>query len=222
MLNLEFHSHTIYSKDSLTTPKKMLETCLRKGIDRIIVTDHNSLQGARAAHLIDPQRVIIGEEIMTTQGELLAAFVQEEVPAGLTPHEAIECLKNQNAFISVSHPFDTFRAAHWKREELEAIVPYIDAIEVFNSRCMGPEPNLLAKGFASQHGLPGTVGSDAHAAFELGRARMIIPDFNSSDELRLVIRRARFDTSLSSPLVHLYSRYAVWYKKVFPNLLTKY
>jgi hypothetical protein len=34
----------------------------------------------------------------------------EEVPPGLTPHEAIRRLRDQGAFISVSHPFDTTRS----------------------------------------------------------------------------------------------------------------
>ena len=82
---VEFHCHTIFSKDSLTRPAALVEACRRRGIDRVIVTDHNSIAGARAAQAIDPERVIVGEEIMTTRGEMLAAFVTEEIPAGLTP-----------------------------------------------------------------------------------------------------------------------------------------
>ena len=82
-LRTEFHCHTIFSKDSLTQPLKLVETCKRKGIDRVVVTDHNSIEGALRCKEIDPERVIIGEEIMTTQGELLVAYLSEEIPAGL-------------------------------------------------------------------------------------------------------------------------------------------
>ena len=222
MLSVEFHSHTIFSKDSLAEPEKILETCQRKGIDRIVITDHNTTRGAQATHALDPTRVIIGEEIMTTQGELLAAFVQEDIPPGLTPRLTIERLKEQGAFISVSHPFDHYRSGCWQPDELLKIIPYVDAIETFNARCMSLKENQKAQSFAQLHDLAGTVGSDAHAIFELGRAVMLLPDFSNADELRAVIRQAEFKTQLSSPLVHLYSRYAVWYKKVFPNLLTKY
>jgi predicted metal-dependent phosphoesterase TrpH len=70
MLLTELHCHTIYSKDSLTTPEKLLEVCERKGIDRIAITDHNTTAGAFHVQQLDPERVIIGEEIMTTKGEL--------------------------------------------------------------------------------------------------------------------------------------------------------
>ncbi|HLF87415.1 MAG TPA: PHP domain-containing protein, partial [Anaerolineales bacterium] len=81
---VETHCHTIFSKDSLTHPADLLAACRKKGLDRVIITDHNTISGAVAANELDPDRVIIGEEIMTRAGELLAAFVLEEVPAGLT------------------------------------------------------------------------------------------------------------------------------------------
>ncbi len=117
-LRIEFHCHTIYSKDSLTRPEDLVKTCRRKGIDRVVVTDHNTIAGARAAQVIDPELVIVGEEIMTTRGEILAAFVSEEIPKGLTPGETIRRLKDQGAFISVSHPFDRWRSGHWQEEDL--------------------------------------------------------------------------------------------------------
>ena len=87
MRSVEFHCHTIYSKDSLTTPERLVKACRRKGIDRVVVTDHNTITGARAAQALDPELVIVGEEIKTTRGEILAAFVTEDVPAGLSsPH----------------------------------------------------------------------------------------------------------------------------------------
>ena len=139
MLRVEFHCHTQYSKDSLTSPERLVKTCRRKGIDRVLVTDHNTIAGARAAQELDPELTIVGEEIATTRGELLAAYVTEEVPAGLSPQETIRILKGQGAFISVSHPFDIYRSGHWKEGDLLEILPDIDAIEVFNSRCWSPD-----------------------------------------------------------------------------------
>ena len=60
---------------------------------------------------------------MTTRGELLAAFVTEEVPSGLSPQEAIQRLRSQGAFISVSHPFDVMRHGHWDLPDLLEISP---------------------------------------------------------------------------------------------------
>ena len=208
-MRLEFHSHTIYSKDSLTHPADLIAGARRKGIDRLVVTDHNSIVGARAAQALDPELVIVGEEIKTTRGEILAAYVQEEVPPGLTPRETIHILKGQGAFISVSHPFDIYRGGHWDEADLLDILPDVDAIEVFNSRCWSPDFNKQAQKFAEEHNIPGTVGSDAHAPLELGRAVLLLEQFQGPDELRAVIRRGIPKVRWSSPWVHLISRYAV-------------
>lgn len=214
MLRVEFHCHTAWSKDSLTTPEALLAACRRKGIDRVVVTDHNNIGGALAAQKLDPRRVIVGEEIKTEKGELLAAFVTEEVPKGLPPLEAIRRLRRQGAFISVSHPFDRARNGAWALPDLQEIAPLVDAIEVFNARCMGAEANRLAQDFARAHGLAGTAGSDAHAAFELGAAHLLLPEFEGVEGLKKVITEAQVVGRLSPWWVHFASLYARWKKAV--------
>ena len=206
---VEFHCHTKYSKDSLTSPKRLVKACHHKGIDRVVITDHNTIAGARAAQKLDPELVIVGEEIMTTRGEILAAYVKEVVPADLSPQETIRILKEQGAFISVSHPFDIYRGGHWSEADLLEILPDVDAIEVFNSRCWSPEFNRVAQAFAEKHDIPGTVGSDAHGPIELGRSVLLLEQFQGPDELRAVIRRGILKVRWSWPWVHLISRYAV-------------
>lgn len=215
-LRVEFHCHTIASKDSLTRPEALVAACRKKGIDRVVVTDHNTIAGALAAQKFDPERVIIGEEIMTRSGELLAAYVTEEIPAGLPPKEAIERLREQGAFISVSHPFDVHRSGHWQEADLREIAPLVDAIEVFNARCFHQAHNDQSLAFARALNLPGTAGSDAHTAFELGKAVLVMAPFEGADGFRAALPSAAIDASLSSPWVHITSRYAVWYKSLFP------
>lgn len=216
MLRVEFHCHTKHSKDSLTRPEDLVKNCQRKGIDRVVVTDHNTIRGAQEAYQIDPGRVIIGEEIMTRSGEILAAFVQEEIPEGLQAFEALQLLRQQNAFISISHPFDVLRGGHWKPSDLEDILPLVDAIETFNARCWSNRFNQQAENFARRHQIPGTVGSDAHTLIELGRATLRLPDFTNADDLRRVIGAGQPQVRLSSGCVHLASRYASWRKQYRP------
>src|SRR5512142_779666 len=214
MLRTEFHCHTVYSKDCLVSPHALVDACRRKGIDRVIVTDHDNIRGGVAAHALDPERVIVGEEIMTTRGEILAAFVTEEIPPRLTPQETIKRLRDQGAFISVSHPFDAWRSGGWDEPDLLEIIPYVDAIEVFNSRCVSPAYNQQAMAFAHTHDLAGTVGSDAHAAFELGRSVLLLEPYADAEGLRRVIRSAAAETLISPPWFHLVSRYAKFRKQI--------
>jgi predicted metal-dependent phosphoesterase TrpH len=213
MFLVEFHTHTNASKDSLTQPADLIAAARRKGIDRLVITDHNTIAGARAAQSLDSELVIVGEEIMTTRGEILAAFVTEEISPGLPPKEVIHMLRDQGAFISVSHPFDRMRSGAWKEADLLEILPLVDAIEVFNSRCMLPIYNRDAHRFADKHNVPGTVGSDAHAAFEVGRSLLRLEPFDSPDGLRKVIRSGQPIMKWSPPWFHFTSRYATVTKK---------
>jgi predicted metal-dependent phosphoesterase TrpH len=210
---IEFHCHTNASKDCLTSPEKLLKACIRKGIDRVVVTDHNTIAGALKAKELDPQRVIVGEEIMTTTGELLAAFVTEEVPPGLSPDETIARLREQGAFISVSHPFDRMRKGAWQLSDLLAIRDQVDAIEIFNARCIWPGFNRQARAFALKHGLMGTAGSDAHTTAELGAATMLLPEFEDTSSLRESLRQVQNRVRLLAPWVHFSSTYAKWRKQ---------
>jgi hypothetical protein len=210
---VEFHCHTYASKDSLTPPKKLIAAARKRGVDRLVITDHNSITGAKEAQVLDPELVIIGEEIMTTRGEILAAFVKEEIPAGLPPVEVINRLRNQEAFISVSHPFDTMRSGGWKERDLLEILPLVDAIEVFNSRCMRKSFNQDARQFAEKYDIPGTVGSDAHAAFEVGRSLLLLEAFEGPDGLRKILRAGIPIVKSSPSWFHLTSRYATVTKK---------
>ena len=215
MLRVEFHCHTVCSADSLVSPRSLVEACKRKNIDRVIVTDHNQIQGALEARELDPQRVIVGEEIRTTQGELLAAYVKERIPRGLHPAVAIRQLREQGALISVSHPFDPRRG--WKLEDLLEIFPLVDAIEIYNSRCSSEQPNQEAEAFARQHHLLGTAGSDAHSILELGRSTLRLPEFSNAAELKTALRAAVPETKLSGQWVHFLSSYARLKKAMVPR-----
>lgn len=213
MFTVESHCHTNASGDCLVRPENLVAACRQRGVDRVIITDHNSIAGAQAAKKLDPERVIVGEEVLTTKGELLTAFVTQEIPRRLEPLEAIKRLRDQGAFISVSHPFDPRRSG-WTEEDLIELAPLVDAIETFNARNILPSYNLRAREFASQHGLPGTAGSDAHTVFELGRAVMLLPDFNNADGMRRAMQEVQYRTRGSSVLVRLASRTAALRNKL--------
>jgi predicted metal-dependent phosphoesterase TrpH len=215
LLTVELHCHTCHSKDSLMRPKDVLEICRKKGIDRIAITDHNAIEGAFEAARIDPERVIIGEEIKTSQGELLGYFMKEFIPPGLSPQETITLMRDQGTFISVAHPFDAIRAGAWREEVLRDILPLVDAIEIFNARSWTSTANERAKSFALQAGIPGTAGSDAHAPLEIGRAVMRLPSFVDRAGFQQSLAEAQILGRRSSRFVHFFSRYAS-FRKALP------
>ncbi len=212
--HVELHSHTCWSKDCVVNFDAIQRLCQRRGIDRIAITDHNTANGALAMQRLAPDLVIVGEEIMTDRGEILGYFMQESIPAGLTPDETIRRLRDQGAVISVSHPFDRLRKGAWHEEDLLKIIDRVDAIEVFNARCMFAEDNVKALAFAQKHNLTGTVGSDAHSRIEYGRAMVRMQPFEGASDFLLSLRAAQHINRYSSWFVHLNSKTAKWSKKL--------
>ncbi len=205
---VEFHSHTCASPDGLMRPADLIRAARARGLDRIVVTDHNTLAGARAAHARASDLVIVGEEVLTTEGELLGWFVQEEVPAGLEPWEALQRLKAQGAVVALAHPFDTWRQG-FRAETLTQLAPHLDAVEGFNARTRKPGANAAAWEWAQAHGLPVVSGSDAHLAAEVGRAATRLPPFHDAASLRAALRAAQPTRRAAAWWVNLGSRWAV-------------
>lgn len=198
----EFHCHTVYSHDSSNRVPQLLAAARERGLARLAITDHNTIQGALLAKELDPELVVVGEEILTEKGELLAYYVSEAIHRGLSPMETINRLKAQGAFIAVSHVFD-HRRHGWRLNDLLEILPFVDALEVFNARCLSGNINRRGRDFARARDLPMIAGSDAHSLVELGLAAVSLPVFNSPLELRNSLKSAKIEGRLLSPSDHL-------------------
>ena len=215
MWHVDLHSHTHWSKDCVTRFETIIRLCRSRGVDRIAITDHNTAEGALAMQKLAPELVIVGEEIMTMQGEILAYFVRETVPAGLSPEDTIWHLRDQGAVISVSHPFDRLRKGAWQEDDLLRIIDKVDAIEIFNARCVFPEDNERALQFAQEHKLVGTVGSDAHIRPEYGESMTVMRPFEyDPEDFRDALQTATAIKHLSGNYVHVGSKLAKWSKKL--------
>jgi len=214
---IDLHAHTIYSKDSLTPTAKLIERARAAGLDRIAVTEHNNLRGALAAKALDPELVIVGEEIKTTHGEVIAYFVREEVPAGLSPQETIRLLREQSAVISIPHPLDSVRRSAMGRENVLSIIDQVDAVEVLNARCVRPADNEAALVLAEEYGTLATAGSDAHTLGEVGRCGLELPPFEDNAVSFLAALAQAKPVGRVSPFwPHFASTYAKWRKRIFP------
>jgi predicted metal-dependent phosphoesterase TrpH len=211
---VELHTHTCYSRDCLVRPAQFVAACRRKGIDRVAVTDHNVIAGALAVQQIAPELVIVGEEIKTDCGEIIAYFLQELVPPGLPVREAIARVRGQGGVVGVSHPCDSLRREAMGARRLLPIVDLVDALEVFNARCMRPADNDCARAIAQEYGKLMFAGSDAHTIGELGQATVRMPPFDSAQSFLTSLAQAEICARLSSPLVHFASTYAKLVKQV--------
>jgi hypothetical protein len=177
------------------------------GLDRIAITDHDQITGAFEAHAIDPDLVIIGEEVRTAEGlDLIGLFLTGHIPPGGTFREVSEEIRRQGGVVYVPHPFDSHRGT--TEEFLDGVRDCIDAVEGFNARIHDPRRNQRAQGWALAHGFPLGAGSDAHLLSKIGQARVVMPAFSGPAEFLASLEGGRIEGRSSSYLVHLGSTWA--------------
>jgi predicted metal-dependent phosphoesterase TrpH len=225
----DFHIHTRFSRDSILTEERFIEKALERGLTHVCVTNHNNVEGAIAVRdkvvemgVADRLTVILGEEVSTTDGEVVGVFLTKTIPRGLSANETADEIHRQGGLVSIPHPFDPFRASHIKEGPLRNLADTgkIDMVEVFNCRVTAQRHNEEAAEFARRYEIPGIAASDSHSSFEIAMAFNAMPAFDSADELRASLRENEWSASRSSVLIHATTRWAVW-KNMFDGWLGK-
>ena len=204
MIKVDLHCHTRYSPDASTSPRELVERTREAGLDRVAVTDHGEIDGAFEAAALDPERVVVGEEIRCAcRTEVIGLFLKRHVPTGLPLEETVERIRDQGGVVYVPHPF----AYLWRPGgRARRCLVHADAVEVANARAFLPVWNWRAARAARDRGLPGCAGSDAHFPRELGRAYTRMPSFADAASFRQALAGAEpVLESTTGPHAHLAS-----------------
>lgn len=135
MYKVDFHTHSTASPDGSIKAAQYKQLLDSGRLDAIAVTDHNRIDFALALQQELGSKIIVGEEIMTTEGEIIGLFLKELVPAKLSPLETVQAIKKQGGLVYIPHPFETVRKG-LQAKSLAAITDYIDIMEVYNGRAM--------------------------------------------------------------------------------------
>jgi predicted metal-dependent phosphoesterase TrpH len=168
---VDLHCHTSASFDSLASPAAVVRAAAARGLTHLAVTDHERIDGAlRARDAAPPElTVLIGEEVKTSDGDLIALFIEKAIPPGLSAVDTIAAIREQGGLVGVPHPFDGHRGFGRRSGlDLTEIADRVDWIEVYNARVIGGDANGKALLFAREHHLPGVCASDSHTVFEVG------------------------------------------------------
>lgn len=168
-MKLDLHCHTCYSKDALSSPYNVIKEALKKGLDGIAITDHDTTSGwddaIKAAKELNAF-LILGEEIKSNKGDILGLFLKKEIKMkGCDPKEIIKEIHKQGGLAIIPHPF--YKLEGFKDD----IKKYnIDGIEVFNAKRPISSPDKKAFDFTIKNNLIMTAGSDCHTAGACGYA----------------------------------------------------
>jgi predicted metal-dependent phosphoesterase TrpH len=169
---VDLHCHTSASFDCLASPESQVRAAVNRGLTHLAITDHDRIDGALRARDAAPRdlTVIVGEEVRTADGDLVALFLERAVAPGRSARDTIAEVREQGGLVGIPHPFDRYRGSMLKDPRLEAIGTTIDWVEAHNARVVGGGGNEKAAAFARELGLPGVAVSDAHSTLEVGVA----------------------------------------------------
>lgn len=185
----------------------LIRTAQRRRLDCLALTDHNRLAGALALQKLAPFPVIAGQEIRTSEGEIIGLFLLEKIPPALSPEETIARIRAQGGVVFVPHPFDRFRGSRLLPAALERVAGQVDLLEIWNARALLPSDNARAAAFAERHALLRAAASDAHTPGEVGQSYVVVPPFRDAPSFLAAMAAARLVERLSPPWVHLASRW---------------
>ena len=210
----DFHTHTMWSGDSTTTPEEFAQCLAESGIDVVCITDHNAVRGAQQLQGELDGRVVVGEEMKTHAGEIIGLFLTERVPQGLAPVAAAQAVKSQGGLVYIPHPFDPLRN-NLRHDVLDELVAegLVDGIEVLNSKTSLISLNSRAARYADEHGLAPGAGSDAHVAEALGGAYLEMPDFDDNDPASFLASMRQ-----GSAVGHHYDPPRRWRPRIVPSV----
>lgn len=208
MLRADFHIHTMYSMDCSTQLEDIISRCQETGITCVNIADHDSIEGASRLKESAPFKVIVSEEILTPYGEIMGMFLKERIPSGVPVEQAISRIKEQGGLVCIPHPFDTFRGLKMEPADMEKLAGQVDVVEVFNARSTLLRCHTKAKAFAARHDIPGTAGSDAHSASEIGRTYVEMPEFSGPEDFLAALRQGNLHKQKAGIAVHLNSTFA--------------
>src|SRR5260370_11085674 len=155
-VRMDCHLHTALAGDAVTTIDQLAARVQAEGLDVVCITDHNATAAAvAAAERGIGARVVVGEEIRTSEGDLIGLFLTERVPYVLPLDEAVGLIKGQGGVVYLPHPFDLGRSSLRAAATQLCAAGGADVIEVFNAKDEDQAVNEPAAPLAAPPRLPG-------------------------------------------------------------------
>lgn len=191
-MNIDLHTHSYGSPDgSLSVADYKI--ALQSGLNAIAVTDHDRIDTALHIQEELGDRIIVGQEITTSQGEIVGLFLSELVRPKQTAKATAVAIHKQGGLVYIPHPFETVRKG-LTQKVLDEIAELVDIIEVFNGRAFFQNKGPQAATWARVHGKQLAASSDAHGKRGLGSCYTTIVKMPTSENLVSQLKVGRLIT----------------------------
>ena len=200
LIQADLHVHTEYSADSSINPRTLVEQLhLHPTIKAVAITDHNGIEGyfkvLELAAAYEDLLIIPGVEITTPEGDLVVLGITELPPKPWNVKDLIDFSKERQGVVVVAHPYREYGLGNLAKN-----YP-VDAVEVLNGGTQ-PDLNKLAENLATEIGLPGVAGSDAHKIEDLWSAYTEIEASLNLDEILRAVRKGFVKASSARKSIH--------------------
>ncbi len=209
--------HTRHS-DGWPSPAELVDhVASNTELDVIAVTDHDTIEGALRA--VDrasrhPRlEVVVGEEVTSREGHILALFIEKRVKPGMSAAATVHAIHEQGGLAVAAHPFwrtqrmvrsGRVHGVGWLAADLD-----FDAIEVENATPGFYVFNQMAHRMNLGLGGAELGSSDAHILDAIGRAHTLFRGRSSAD-LRKAIEMGATEAGRSRYRAMGLMRYAAW------------
>jgi len=173
----DLHIHTLASDGTAGVVDILEHVEANTELDVIAITDHERIDAAVAARTIARDRgsgveVVVGEEVTTLGGHLLALWIEQPIKPFRSLRSTIAAVHDQGGLAIPAHPLVPYPlcAQGFVLRRLladdERYRP--DAIEAFNPTTLGRPWHGRVVRFAEEHGLARVGNSDAHSLEAVG------------------------------------------------------
>ena len=203
---IDLHTHSIISHDGGISKQQYIDILNSGMLDYIAITDHNETGFARMLNKEIGPKIIIGEEIKTTDGEIIGLFLKKTIAPGMSAVATINEIHADGGLIYVPHPFEKGRSSI-QEEVIREFIEKIDIIETFNGRGTLRGKSDAASTLATTAKIAAAASSDAHCKIGIGLTYSFISETPTEKTLPDLLRKGTLEKV-----------YAPWYSLLCPGI----
>ena len=187
--DLHIHSSLV---DGMASVYQILEYVENKTeLDVISITDHDDLRGSHAARELAARKnyrfeVVMGMEVTTIHGHLIAVYIEKPVPSLMSLDQTVDAVHDQGGLCIVPHPM-SWLARSIGQTTLDKFSyrtdgVYLDGIEVVNSNIVAKiSYEKSSRLNRKRYHLSETGASDAHFLVMIGSGYTLFPGHSAVD-----------------------------------------
>ena len=173
----DLHIHTLASDGTAGVVEILDHVERNTQLDVVAITDHERIDAALVGRSMARDRglrfeVVVGEEVTTLGGHLLALWIEDRITPFRSLRSTIAAIHEQGGIAIPAHPLVPYPlcAQGFVLRRLLADEPRFrpDGIEAFNPTTLGRPWHGRVVRFAEEHGLARVGNSDAHDLASIG------------------------------------------------------